>query len=326
MSLATSFLETQRARAHRYAYFAASLRPERTVFLADLLADPSYAEDLQIAGWFDRPRFLMRIEAMCAFFAERGIAMDRQPLVFFQVPDYQKDAAQHACLLAGVDSDLYQSRFGGASPSIRYLHTDTNFTEMMDGSWEFADRSICPGLHFRNLGWMGLYPDDAAPELLGNGVVVGYHVPDYTALLGVPGWIATDYFARFVIHDIGHKLLPQIRSEREPLHDVTMLYAMGAGPEDYASAWDELVHRECTDPYFFLEAARILRRIQRSSLTPEQALFLYKLKTHFTKETSAKKRQLLWNLPPKRKGEHAKRHVRGKLHELFTTNFARYAA
>ena len=326
MAAVIDMLERQRALEHQYAEFLDSLHLERTVTLADLVSDPNTPTRLGIEDWFDQDLFRKRVSACWVWLSSieyfdipRNLA-----LIFFQSSVSSEDWDFHKELC-----DTHGEHYAGRTlpAEHRYIHTRTSFAPKTLGDWKSAGRIIQPLGSFSSFCGMDLFRDTALMHQPMCGKVIGYRIPDYPALLNVSGSVATDYLARMVVHDLGHGWLPSIYADEEPLHDVAMIDAMSAQPfAQYSSPWERVVHAECTDPFFFLDGYRHLGAIDASSLSPLAQVLHGDLLRHFFKLASAQSRMKLWDLPSKRKGERARRHVRDTIDAMREDGFRRYAS
>lgn len=297
--------ETQRRRRAEDAMFASRLHPKRTVFLAELLRDVRDPDRLALlrAPWFDVPRFVARVAAACVFLdavarADGMKGWAGMPLVFFQSGSESEDAKMHAdrSALAG---GRYHEACGHLPPAAQYLHLETNFASQMQGRYRRGRLVIAP--HFGLAPSPGnlLYDAERRP-FRAQGLVLGYRLTDFAALLDVSPLVATDYFARVVVHDLCHYFLPSTPTLVEGFHNVAALSAMGELPPiPYAGAWERLVHAECTDPAFCLRAGGEIDAFRRQSdvLSVVQGHLLAGFERWYVHPNAERKRVQHWGLP-----------------------------
>ena len=326
MSSLIRALEAQRARAHVFSEFLDSLHPERSVELADLASDPSAPAKLGIGTWFDQERLRECLASAYAFLENLPLHPTPRimPLIFFQSNDAEEDRL--AFDERSAKYQTFRDLYANTLPEALYLHTRTNFNWEMQGDWDTRNRIITPLYSFSSYRGAGIVRDRGAPQHEG-GSVVGYRFPNFPELLGISGAVATDYVTRLVVHDLGHGWLPPVDTFNEPLHDALMVHAMNARPlPSYESPWEALVHRECTNPTFFLDGIDLLKEIDQEALTPVARTLHQDLVTHLGRTASAFARRKLWQLPSKRRGKRGRRHVLAELGRLPMHLDARYAA
>jgi hypothetical protein len=283
------------------------LHPERTVRLVELLGDLKKPERLGLlrAPWLDAGRFTARINS-CAVFLD-GVAhsdgvhgWDGLPLVFLQSGSDAEDAYRHVRTLAEDTSGFASERFGHLPANVRYLHTHANFSDRMRGTLKRQSLVIDALAQFAT-GVPSIVYDGGHRPFPTKHRILGYRLTDFPALLGVSATVATDYFARIVVHDLCHYYLPRTPFRLEGFHNVAALAAMGELPEImHQDAWARLVHAECTDPSFCLRAGRMIAeaRAEIGRLSPVQEDFVGALRNWYCYPMAAEKRFHAWGLLP----------------------------
>ena len=307
-----TFFDHQWRRLEEDADFVSHLDPSRTATLADLIADVRSPERLALldAPWLDAGRFTARVAAACLWL--EGVSLEDGvkgwpgiPLIFFQAGSIEEDAAAHRDLLEEEreyhsELRLYTRRYAHLPPAIHYLPTHTKICTALKGTYAARDLRMRP--HFTVFSSYAdplVYDEEHAYRAV-RGRIVGYRLTDYAALLGVSAVVATDLFARVVVHDLCHGFLPSTPFKLEGFHNVVSLQAMGHLPEpSYGDAWERLVHVECTDPFFCLRAGREIAATRRAevSLSPVQEDFLASLANWYVSPSAIQKRIAYWDLP-----------------------------
>ncbi|HJV32526.1 MAG TPA: hypothetical protein VJ694_00710 [Patescibacteria group bacterium] len=287
------------------ADFAARLDPERTVFLEEMIADVRSRdrEALLRVPWLDVPLLTARLAAACVFL--EGVARvdhvrgwSGLPLVFFQAGSAEEDAEEHA-RRCNDTMGFYGERFGHLPPAIQYLHIHTNVFERLEGAWE--DRRLRVGklnALYSSFRKPFVY-DGAFRPFAVQGYAIGYRMTDFPGILDVSPTVATDYFARLVVHDLCHGFLPTTPNAAEGFHNAASLCAMGTLPPiAYRTAWERLIHQESVDPAFCLRAQDEIDEAVRGTpvLTPTQQAILSKFRAWYL-SARARDRRRRWNLP-----------------------------
>lgn len=299
--------DVQHERLASDARFARRLHPGRTVFLSELLQDvrdPSRAALLD-APWLDVGRLVSRIAAACVFLDGVAAAKDvpgwrGMPLVFLQSGDVDEDARQHLKRLSLGHGNQYPMRHAHLPPAVHYLHTHSQFCHVMRGSWKRSTLTIEPHFYLAT-GEESLVYDGSRRPFRTKSRVLGYRLTDLPGILDVSPMIATDYFARGVVHDLCHYFLPPTPFAAEGFHNAAALAAMGELPAiPYRNAWEKFVHDECLDPTFCLRAGREIAAVRRSlgvaSLVQED--FLQALSKWYDHPDAVRRRLERWGLPP----------------------------
>lgn len=315
MSLYQKFLDGQKQLERTHADFLGSLDPRRTATLSELLTDDAAINRLGLSGSVVRALLRQRIVAYADFMNRlpaAPISGGSKRLIFFQSSIKREEATPDP-----------RPMFAHVPRLVRYLHTVTDFSFETTGTWIPHSRIIKPGYSFSNDGWRGLYPNNPGRPIK-SGLVVGYRLPRYTDLLGVSPQVATDYLARIVTHDLGHAVLPHVHGDREPLHDVAMVYAMDAGAQKYEKGFAGIVHRECTDPFFFLDAPDFLEALSEQGLSAAQRFYLNTLRQKYDEDELRRVWAPIWGLCKEIKEEDCRNHIRGVIHEMRMSGFARY--
>ncbi|MBI4022898.1 hypothetical protein HY375_01925 [Candidatus Berkelbacteria bacterium] len=303
MSLAPLIERQVEAEAEHRLLFQ-RLDHARTVTLRELLTDAAAPERLQ-APWLNLAVIQTRFGRATEWLHQhQGVGRVRgwQHLgpVFFQASPLAEDEAEHSRRLADPYGFCYAERFQDLPAQAAYLVTNYGSTPVgMEEGWQ-RGWTLWPLSGFSSLLCFG---GDAVwrEYFRSRRTAVGNRVPDWPSLLGVGGAVATEYLVRLVIHDLGHSFLPTIGPLRESYHNVMMLRA-GGGPGlvDPGSDWESLVLAECTDPYFPMQAARLLEswRDRIGELTPVQR-FLLNLWSRWYVPTCSRRRQRYWGLRPR---------------------------
>lgn len=277
-------------RAEEDADLIGRLDPARTVLLADLLADVKRPERLALLGapWLDAARFTSRVAAACAWLdgipAESGKGWPNVPLYFFQSASDEEDAAAHRGML-GVEGGeprvfrRYTRAYAHLPLAAQYLPMHTKISWMLEGSGHrLRLRPLFSAFSTGDRPWVSDGEQAYHPV---KGRLVGYRVPDFRRLLGVSPAVATDFFARVVVHDICHAYLPDTPRAAEGLHNVASIAAMGTLPPiAYRDRWEAFIHAECSDPAFVLRAADEIAGMRKAlgipSLVQEDVLEGYR--------------------------------------------------
>ena len=320
----------QARRRAEDADFASRLDPERTVFLDELLTDVRRPEReaLLRAPWLDVPHLAARLAAACVFL--EGVASadgvrgwDGLPLVFFQAGSADEDAEEHA-RRRDDGMSFYGERYGHLPPEAQYLHVHTNVFERLEGAWE--DRRLRIGklnALYSSFRKPFVY-DGAFRPFAVHGYSIGYRMTDFPGVLGVSPTVATDYFARLVVHDLCHGYLPTTPPSAEGFHNAASLVAMGTLPSiAYRDAWERFIHRECVDPSFCLRAQDEIDDAVRGTpaLTPLRQVLLSKFRVWYLSARARDKRRR-WNLPDDPAGADAA--LRARVDEARADGFRLY--
>jgi hypothetical protein len=296
----------QRRAAEGSADFVARLDPARTVTLADLLADVKRSERLARlrAPWLDAGRFAARVASACAWLD--GVARREDvpgwegvPHVFIQPADAEEDAREHA-RRCGDATSFYRDRNGHLPPAAMYLHVHTNVFDSLEGDWDARTLRMRPLTNtFSNYRRPFVYDRSFIPRAT-RGYHVGFALTDLPALLDVGPAVATDFFARIVVHDLCHGFLPRTPFAAEGFHNVAALRAMGTLPPiGYRHLWEGFVHAECADPTFVLRARTEIAAMRKALGTPsplEEDVLRGYARWYANAEAERKRREL-WGLP-----------------------------
>lgn len=306
-----TLFERQLRREAEDAEFLACLDPARTATLGDLMADvPSGRIARLRAPWLDVGRLVGRLASACLWLEgvarEEGVkGWEGIPLTFFQAGSSEADAAAHQALLDEEaeyhpDLRLYTKRCGRLPPAIHYLPTHTKIATALTGTFAARDLRLRPQFTvFSNYADPFVY-DAARAARPVRGRIVGYQMTDLAALLGVSRQVATDVFARVVVHDLLHGFLPSTPFKLEGFHNVAALQAMGTLPTPvYGDAWERLVHMESVDPGFCLRAGGEIAAVRRAevSLSPVQEDHLSGLWKWYASPTAKNRRYASWDVP-----------------------------
>lgn len=327
MKVLSEFLETQAALENKFYDFVGTLDTARTVTLRQLLMHQGALARLE-APWLNVSLFERRLSAALEFLASlpphpRLAERTKRPLIFFQSSPEEEDMQEEARRQQdffygrknrGMDSDTPRQAF--------YCHTDPMWFELT-GSWDSGNRRIRALGAFANFTWSEVYR--AFPGSDSYADVYGFRVPDWPKLLGVCNDTATDYLARIIIHDIGHNFLPLIPPKMDSLHNAVMLYALGPQPtQRYSTPWEEVVHRECTDPYFPIIGKALLERCDPTQLQSLQRYLLKRFNGWYNSPGHRKNLQHLWGIKPGTLLPDACAHLRHTVEHMCSDGFARY--
>ena len=301
-----TLFDLQRRRAEEDADFVGRLDPSRTVLLEDLLADVRRPERLALlqAPWLAAARFTSRVASVCAWFegvasAEGVQGWNGLPLMFFQAGSAEEDAREHM-RRCGDAGSFYGERFGHLPPAVHYLHVFTNVFDSLDGAWGSGYLKMRPmsgtySSYRKPYAYDGTFVPNAV-----NGYIIGYRMTDLPSILGVGPAVATDFFARIVVHDLCHAFLPRTPFAAEGFHNVAALAAMGTLPPiRYRHRWESFVHAECADPSFCLRARDEIAGMRTALGIPsmvEECLLSGYRKWYANAEAERKRREL-WGLP-----------------------------
>ncbi len=319
MTLYQKFLANQR-EAQEQGVCAEALRsfdPDKTVTLHDLLISPAPAPLIQRLGaesWLRVSQLRKRIKAYCEYmhWVPREV-LRKEGAIFFQPVD---KALEYAYYRQDVNRAEKESSW-----KVRTLHTRTVFSSETLGSWEEGRRMIMPGTTFINSGAVGL-TQRGQGQYVRSGSLIGYRVPNYADILKVSPYVATDYFVRIIIHDLGHTALPIVLQDREILHDVSMVWAMDARQTTYPNTHEGMVHRECTDPYMFLDADDLHTDDTQPARAAHRVLY-NDILAKFSPET-LKPSAGLWSLTEEIESDQARKHVTDELKRIRSEGFLAY--
>lgn len=322
MRLYGKFLAGQQARAQRgrLAEALRSFDESRTVTLYNLLCNPSLVRKIKAGNWLDVARLERHIRAYCDFMhlVRRDIKYD-EALVFFQATSPGEEERFFKVRKSDSDHSCWEEA---------YFLTHMRPTASTDGSWSRETRQVKPGTVFINEGAKGIVQDPKSAPGVRSGSMIGYRVPNYAHMLGVSRTTATDYFARIIIHDLGHSALPRVAAGREMLHDVAMVRAMNLpAPSSKALDFEHLVRIECCDPYAFLYLGEIVGNMSTKGFSPVQRAFhaaLVQKYSHKALEAAGP----LWGLTRlSEEGDDLRdlrTHVDARIEHLQHTGFAEY--
>lgn len=302
----------QRRRAEEDADLVGRLDPPRTVLLEDLIADVKRPERLARLGasWIDAGRFTARLAAACAWL--EGVApasgvkgWDGVPLYFFQAASAEEDAAAHRALLA-VEAEepeifrRYTKNYAHLPLAVQYLPTHTKVCTMLEGRYADADLRLRPLFSTFSTYGQGWVMDGDSTYHAVRGKIVGYRLTDFPRILGVSPGVATDFFARVVVHDLCHGFLPHTPNAAEGFHNAAALSAMGTLPPiPFRDRWEAFIHAEATDPAFCLRAGDEIAGMRKAlgipSMVEEDILDGYR--KWYVHPEAARKRREIWGLP-----------------------------
>lgn len=313
-----SLLATQRRLERRFRGFLSSLDGNRTATIREIIEQPRRALTRIKAQWCNVDMLVCRLTAMTRFFAELPdhVRMPRNShLAFFQASPAIEDHTEYQRRCR--EYEFWRDTYEGFPPEAFYLHPRTNFLGHLQGTWR-GKRVIRPLNHFAsygNLHWCE------------KPLIVGMRVPNYPAMLGVSSDVATDYFVRTIVHDFGHSFLPAIDRKREALHNVVMLYAIDCQSTSHLDdSWESIVHRECTDPYFVLDAPALLRACTAKPLTPSGAVLRRDMQRIYCSRRRGERLQELWSVGPEMSLDTARRCLLNIIHTLCRSGFEQYEA
>lgn len=327
MEKLASLLEAQERLEARYSDFLASLNRRRVVLLSELLSCKGL-ERLR-APWLNQQLFSERLGNACAFLEntrdKKGVRGYRR-LFFFQGASSTHDMRKHMVLCRRSDTyrEIFNDRYGvNTTPHVFYLHTNPKWHRTLTRSWKTGGRTIPPLAGFSNFG--------DSHEILGRpyesllySAVLGFQLPNWPELLNVDADTATEYFARTIIHDIGHDWCPPINPSIDGIHNSIMLYAGGATQEKKSDSWTHLVRRECTDPYFFASAKNDIEAIDSKKLSPLQAYLISGFRKWYLTKEHWKKVALLWGVSDLMPYAETVSRIDSVIHETCKTGFRRY--
>ena len=206
------------------------------------------------------------------------------------------------------------------------MHTNQVWLSIT-GTWEEQNRRISPLAHFANWNYIDVLASE--PQTIEEAeehrrTVLGYRVPDWPRHLGVSDVVGTDYLLRQVIHDLGHQRLPVLNPDIDSLHNAVMLSAMGVKENRHAGLWETIVHRECTDPYFYVDGEDLIREALLLALTPLQEYYLKRLLRWYAGKKHHEKMAWLWNIEASWKSSWKREQMRIVLEEMCGDGFMRY--
>lgn len=327
MGAIANLLKKQEALESQFKDFLASLDQRRTVTLRQLLTEDTALKTLS-APWLNQKRFAKRIEAACIFFEQLTPHFrleSKRRLVFFQTSRANEDRHEHKKMLAkdSYYAEKYQKRGGDTlPPQYLYLHTNPIWMELV-GDWKSGNRQIRPLTGCTNYNWKMVFREFPGRDARAN--VLGFRVPKWPTLLGVSNDVATDYFARMVIHDLGHEVLPQLNPAIDSLHNAVMIHAMDVHePTDYKTFWEKIVHKECTDPYFFVDGWTLLEQCTLEDLAPLQRYLLTRFIGWYDSPTHTKHMTWLWDIQPGSSSSIGRATAKKVILEMCADGFQRY--
>lgn len=311
-SLVEKLIQQQHRIEDSIPSFVDSLNRSNTVTLPELLTDGPFRS----VSWVDTAQLARRLENAMWFF--RGVS-PRIPLVFFQIPNVSEHRSAHERMAALMPR--YRDRYGKVGHEAHFLpHTTMLWSTRLTGENGSGERRIRPCSSFKSEDWnslgVGPLPGRACPQVLGFWLP-----PDYPRMLGVSPAVATDCLASRLLHDMGHFVLPEVATSREPLYQVTMVAAMSVFPGEVKTmnAWERAVHEHATEPYFFLYALELLKSDHAVSLTPLQSWLRDELRTYYA--SIGRLRRELWGIPGKRRLHRARWQVKERIEDMWYSNF-----
>lgn len=335
MNALNALIERQYQLERAYRGFLSSLDGLRTTTLRSLIENPGAALDKLNAEWFDHNRMLRRLGATATFF-ESIVAHQRIPgysgipLIFLQATDPAEDHKEFRQRVH--EYHHLRKRYGNLPPEAFYLHIETNFFPELRGTWRSKQRIITPLHPFTSKGQVGT--DHKGRTWRDKDMIVGYRVPSYPQILKVSEQTGTDYLTRMIVHDLGHGFLPDVNFDYESLHNVTMIYAMQTEVNDEpVSPWERLIHAECSNPFFFLEASSHVDGIAGMALSPLQQSIAKKYTSWYVSEKLRSKKtgsnrykhlEKLWGITPEMEPTAQRQKVVETIDEMTKNGFAGY--
>lgn len=323
-------LANQAALADRFKPFVSSLHKGRTATLQDVLICSENVARLN-APWLNQELFRRRIAAAQAFLEnleDHPRLPKRQRLTFFQSSQSHENGLYHRELLSGqmgFYQDIYEKSVGkGQPPEAWYFHTNPMWSFRLQGSWKKKNRTIPPLGGFMNKWGFDSEVVEGTTKEIGETIVLGLRVPHWPSMLGVSNDTATEYFARIVIHDLGHSWLPHLDSRTDSLHNAVMLTAANAEVSAHASLWERVVYRECTDPLFYVDGYELLRQCDELMLEPLQKYLLKKLRRYYDSKRHRTLMKALWGIDPEWPLKQQRLQLRKVVTEMCSDGFGRY--
>jgi hypothetical protein len=243
------------------------------------------------------------------------------PLIFLQATYPHEDEEEHQ-FRCNLGFGIFEEKYGHLPPQVHYLHTETNWLGfLVGGSYRSRTRRVRPLNPYTSRG------EPRAWIWRENPMILGYRIPDYPKILGVDNQIATEYLARILIHDLGHGFMPNILTDRENLHSVTMLLSMGVNQTIGRNTWERFVHQECTDPYFFLSAREHLMKVRPTyrELTTTQRFLLKRIDEMYLKNRDENEENgRLWGISSDLSPEEKKRRIDAVVERMCQSGFVHY--
>lgn len=316
-----SFLARQHVLSQQFDFLVGNLDHSRTCTLHDFIISSGHSQRVR-APWLQQERFMRRIRSL-DFFLDGAADMSLYPFIFFQGTSAEEDELEKRKISALSHTRMFTNTYGSLPAQARYLFTETQ----------------CMGLALTDQGHiirpLSMYTSRAMTSTLGDqgmllrnnvSAAFGYRLPDYPALLGVSSEVATDYFARIVCHDIGHALLPRVEVEIESLHNISMIAAMQVSDDERTlDGWEGVVHAECSDPFFFLDAERILTPWRTDHIHTHMRSFVsHSLWRRYCSVRARCNRWPMWKITSAMSGVQARKTVQCTIDELRATAFMRY--
>ena len=259
------FMDSLKKAERHFSRLLSHLDSSRTLTLSELLHGSPKIESVLHAPWLQSELIARRLKESIAWLSK--IPHIREPETcegfFLQrnlISEDTLELREHEG--SYFFKEQFEKKYGQASLEVRYLHTETNFyRELVDTAQSLV---IHPWTHFST-------PSEYREETLHG--LIGYRVPNYANLLDVRDVIATDYLTRIIVHDVGHHYLPDTECH-EDMHNSAMIKAVGIQPIEYLNAWEELIHRECTDPAFFVDAIAMLDDLPKTFIDDPTKAFI----------------------------------------------------
>jgi hypothetical protein len=323
-------LADQAALESRFGDFVASLDGRRIVTLKRLIEEPLSTHTLS-APWLNHELFCLRIETAWGFLEsldDHPRLPKHQRLTFLQSSPACENLPEHRKLLSNEFSgygEMYRNRIGEAEPpEAWYFHTNPLWSFKLDGSWDKKNRTIPALGGFLHHSGFDSQVVRGSNLPLGDAFVLGLRVPDWPSMLGVTNDTATEYFARIVIHDLGHAWLPHLDSRTDSLHNAVMLSAVEAKRKVCESVWEQIICGECTDPFFYIDGFELLRQCNEAALGPLQKYLLKKLRRYYDSKRHRTMMRWLWGINPKWPLDEQRQQLKKVLAEMHANGFERY--
>lgn len=266
------WLEHQYEQVEKQKDFVNSLDRNKIVFLSELHENPDKALDKLNANWFHYEILFEKLENTFNYLRQAKDCLtpiEDNSLIFFQKENLSLDRKalkEIKQITPGIDFK---------STREKYLTTNVNYALTLNNTSK--GKILKPLMNYSN------------PHTN----VKGYNFTDYCRALRIDEEIASEYFIRMLIHDLGHKLIPH--TNHEGLHNAIMIYASQTkfrpeinsmhGPvfqeilpkeNQEFSEWEKMIYHEATNPIFPLIGPEFLRAYEAKNELEKKVVSKYK--------------------------------------------------
>lgn len=329
MEYPTSLLAVQEDLEARFSRFVRSLDSSCIITLRELLEDPAALLKLQ-APWVNYDllkKAILNTDAFLCGCSPHPRISGYGTIVFFQSASDEDDWKAFQDRLETMEGyrERYEEIYGkDVPPQVYYLHTSPKWNYKLTGPWNSRNRKIFPLWSFTNWGnfreILGTW--EGTPGFRG---ALGYQIPNLPNILQVSQKTATIYLARILTHDIGHDYCPTISPDDDSLHNAMTIQSMGIhAPALNADPWERLMYRECSDPYFFLDARDDIDACNTIKLTPLQQYLLRIYKRWYTSTAHWERVEKLWGVSRFTSIQDARARVDFVIRDMCSNGFLQY--